>query len=193
MCDNGAGETDLDGVERMTNTPLRASGRITRALVLEALAKGKRVRLRFAGHSMTPLLAPGDEILVEPLPDTLRAGDVVLFRSAETFVAHRVLQARRRRKVPSVAVKGDHSLQGPETLARSDLLGLVVARCRGSSTLDLRSPPQRAVGTALALASPWAVRLASWMPGPFRRGLRRCLYRLAGLRGETGSGTMTFE
>jgi phage repressor protein C with HTH and peptisase S24 domain len=54
---------------------------------------GQTVKLRAFGHSMTPAIASGDAIIVEPvMASQLRVGDVVLCRSGRHFIAHRIAQ-----------------------------------------------------------------------------------------------------
>lgn len=52
---------------------------------------GQTVKLRAFGHSMTPAIASGDVVIVEPVTVShLRVGDVVLCRSGRHFIAHRI-------------------------------------------------------------------------------------------------------
>ncbi len=56
---------------------------------------GKRKRFKIEGHSMLPLLSPGEEVLVKPL-DRLNAGDIgafehngnVLIKCVEAYTEH---------------------------------------------------------------------------------------------------------
>ncbi|MCP4662351.1 MAG: hypothetical protein GY856_43690, partial [bacterium] len=41
---------------------------------------GRRPRLRMVGSSMRPLIAEGNELLIEPRPARVRLGDVALYR-----------------------------------------------------------------------------------------------------------------
>jgi hypothetical protein len=154
-----------------------------RALVLEALARGRTVRLGFGGGSMSPLLAPGDSIRVGPIRGAPRRGDIVLYLSGDVFVAHRVLRAPRGGAPDAYLVKGDFTEKGAESLPRDRILGLVLARERRGRRLDLRSGAQRAFGLLASAASPWAVRSGLLLPRPVRRALKTALFLLAGVRG----------
>jgi hypothetical protein len=147
-------------------------------MTLQALAVGKTVRLGFMGGSMSPLLRPGDAIRVGPAPSRLRAGDVVLYLSGEVLVAHRVIRTPSARSGSPLRVKGDFAAGQAESLPRSRVLGLVLARDRNGERLDLRTPFHLFLGRCLALASPWAVGLGLLFPRPVRRGLKRLLFRL---------------
>jgi Peptidase S24-like len=67
---------------------------VTRIEATELFVRaGQTVKLRAFGHSMTPAIASGDAVIVEPVPAShLRVGDVVLCRSGRHFIAHRIAQ-----------------------------------------------------------------------------------------------------
>ena len=156
---------------------------IARTMVLQALEEGRVVRLGFMGPSMSPLLRPGDGIRVGPLPPKLRVGDIVLYPSGETLVAHRVLQLAPAGEANAFVVKGDFSEGGAEILQRSKCLGLVLSRERRGITLYLRSPFHLLLGRLLALASPWAVKSGLALPRPMRKAMKWALFRLFGVHG----------
>lgn len=150
---------------------------VSRRFVLDALAAGHRVGLHFAGTSMRPWLCAGDRILVEPCRARPGPGDVVLYPAGDRLVAHRVVGRRHRQGRARLLVKGDFTSVDPEPLDPARVLGVVVGRRRGSSTLDLRSKRQRFLGRAAALLSPWAIRAGLALPRPARRGLKSALFR----------------
>lgn len=163
----------------------RAAGR---ALILEALTRGRRVRLGFGGTSMQPLLCEGDVIEVWAPPRPPRTGDVVLYLSGDALVAHRVLAPSA--DGTALLVKGDFTSGNPERLDRDRVLGIVAARLRGGARLDLSTPFMTAAGRLLARLSPVAVPLGLSLPRPLRRGLRRVALRLLGApRTATHGGT----
>jgi hypothetical protein len=65
---------------------------VTRIEATELFVRaGQTVKLRAFGHSMTPAIASGDAVIVEPIMAShLRIGDVVLCRSGRHFIAHRI-------------------------------------------------------------------------------------------------------
>ena len=83
------------------------------ALVLDLLARGKSVRLRIRGESMTPFFPEGTMVTLHPCrPDELRRGIPVLARTTRSdYVFHRILRLEDGR----VILQGDGNLQGTET------------------------------------------------------------------------------
>ncbi|MHC5037316.1 MAG: S24/S26 family peptidase [Planctomycetota bacterium] len=149
-----------------------------RDLVLEALGRGKPVRLGFQGTSMTPLLRAGDTLLVGPPPKSLHLGDIVLYRSSDVFVVHRVIRREIHRDGLHALVKGDFTPQGVQRLPPGGVLGRVLTRRRGEADLDLRSPPLRVLGVVIALLSPWAIRWGLVLPRQLRHGIKKTLVRI---------------
>ncbi len=81
------------------------------------LRAGRPVRCRAAGSSMKPLIVPGADLEVQPVPaEELRPGDVLLFQDGTRLVAHRLV---RRVDDPERGrlfyVQGDnrHDVEGP--------------------------------------------------------------------------------
>ncbi len=70
---------------------------------LALLAEGRDVTLPFAGISMKPTLQQGDKIVLSPLARPVQRYDVVLYRSGDRYLLHRVLAVRRH----CLIVRGD--------------------------------------------------------------------------------------
>lgn len=65
-------------------------------LSTELLGRGKRVRFRAPGRSMYPTIRENEAITVEPVaPQDVKVGDIILYRSGESVVAHRVIRIER--------------------------------------------------------------------------------------------------
>lgn len=72
----------------------------------EACDKGQDVYLRAQGRSMRPLYPSGTLFLIKPLrPDDLRLGDLILIRTHDGAVLHRLLRHDRKRR--RLVTKGD--------------------------------------------------------------------------------------
>ncbi len=97
----------------MTSSSLSANSHTPRAFVvpnavvfeeaLAVLADGRDVTLPFSGISMLPTLRQGDKIVLSPLVRPVRRYDVVLYRSGDRYVLHRILAVRRN----GLIVRGD--------------------------------------------------------------------------------------
>jgi signal peptidase I len=124
------------------------------------------------GASMTPTLSGEDIVEVEPCAQA-RAGDVLLFKSGDKLVIHRVVAV----KPEGLMTRGDHNRQADASLlAPGDIVGRVVAAYRGSQKRRINSGIGgqlfclqirilRSLYRALAPGYRWAVRrgIARWV------------------------------
>ncbi len=61
-------------------------------LVIDLLKDGYKVSFNAPGHSMYPTIMANESVVVEPVePLTVHKGDIVLYRSNGSLIAHRVL------------------------------------------------------------------------------------------------------
>ena len=61
-------------------------------LVSDLLKDGYSVKFNAPGHSMYPTILANEPVLVEPIdPDEIQRGDIVLYRSNGSLIAHRVM------------------------------------------------------------------------------------------------------
>ena len=61
-------------------------------LVTDLLKDGYSVKFNAPGHSMYPTILANEPVLVEPIdPDEVHRGDIILYRSNGSLIAHRVM------------------------------------------------------------------------------------------------------
>ena len=61
-------------------------------LVIDLLKDGYKVSFNAPGHSMYPTILANESVVVEPVePMTVHTGDIVLYRSNGSLIAHRVM------------------------------------------------------------------------------------------------------
>ena len=108
------------------------------AVVEAALASGVRVRFRAYGTSMHPAIRDGETIAVEPVDvaDVVR-GDILLYRSRERLLAHRVEAVAERRGVRTLQTRGDAMLGLDAPVGAAEVIGRVTAVVRGSRAVRL--------------------------------------------------------
>jgi len=129
------------------------------ALLQQALAREGRFRWRLRGDSMTPALPPGCQIEIVPLPARVRLGDVIVFASGATLIAHRLVARGHNHWI----TQGDNRRAPDPPLRPGQALGLVSAGYRGGVRFWPRSPVRLrglAWGGPLSPAAPAASRLA---------------------------------
>lgn len=100
------------------------------ALVEEQLADGGRVKINIGGKSMLPTLSGKDTILLEPLKEEPREGDILFFREGGRHIIHRLI----RREGDIYILQGDNNI-GTERVKRDAMLGRLVKVIRADGTV----------------------------------------------------------
>ncbi len=143
------------------------------ALVSDLLRAHGHVRIRALGGSMFPVIRSGDVLSIRRCAaDAVQPGDVVLLRADERLFAHRLIEKRDERDLPSLVTRGDAHWRNDPLRPASALLGQVVSVIRNGrppvATLRL-TPARRLAG----LAATEATRVARRVRGVIRRIARR--------------------
>ena len=121
-------------------------------LIREEMAQGTAFRFRVISGSMAPLIAAGDEIVVERASaDRVRRGDIVLYAVGGTFHTHRLLARRKHGGATLLVTKGDTSLNPDQPWREEQLLGKIVAIRREDRTIDLGSGKWRVINRLLGV------------------------------------------
>ncbi len=131
-------------------------------LFLSSLAEGKEVRLRVDGTSMSPLLKPGDQVVLQrATPQQLQKGDLVVVRRQHDMVTHRLVHQNAGQWL----TKGDNSRYPDLPALENQVLGKVIAIAKTNQTIDLQT-------TRWQFLNRWLASL-SWMEASlFRLGRR---------------------
>jgi signal peptidase I len=144
--------------------------------VAGALQSHSRVVLRVYGASMLPWVRPGDVVVIHSAsPDTVRCGDVVLFRRSDSLYVHRIVEKRGLRRGARFLAKGDANPHADGIIGQEEILGRVVNLYRGNRLIDLDSPGQLMLGLLIAQFSRSSslgyllTRVASGVARPARR------------------------
>jgi hypothetical protein len=132
------------------------------ANIAEALEQHGRVSLRVQGTSMLPWMRPGDIASIRRVSaDTIRCGDVVLFRRKSQLFVHRIIEKRGARGAAQFRAKGDAHPTCDGLVEQQELLGRVVRIYRRGRRIDLDAPGQLALGL---LISQLSLRSRFWYP-----------------------------
>jgi len=100
-----------------------------------------------AGGSMMPLIANGDEVLLQFDFHDLHRGDIVVFRRdtlrPDGLIAHRIIRVYQDDRDRVILTKGDNCAMADAPVARQDILGRVVAIRRAGESMDMDTPARR--------------------------------------------------
>ena len=102
--------------------------------------------------SMMPLLRTGDEVLVQSVnPDNIRPGDIIVFKDQDKLIVHRVIR-RYKNGSPTFLQKGDCTTAA-EIIRSEDVIGKVIAVCKGTKIIRLNDGIWKVVNYILTLFS----------------------------------------
>jgi signal peptidase I len=118
-----------------------SSNQLLLDLSTELLGRGKRVRFRAPGRSMYPTIRENEAITVEPVaPQDVKVGDIILFRSGESVVAHRVVRIERGKGETLRFILREDTLGTlDQPVVAEQILGKVVSVERAGRNIDLYS------------------------------------------------------
>jgi hypothetical protein len=114
--------------------PIDATGTLAtaRAVVFAAYRDNRRSSwIQATGRSMTPLIRPGDELLVDFGAMPVHFGQVVLFSQRHVQVAHRFVGWDTTGDTPMLLAKGDAEALADAPIPTDLVLGVVRAIRRG--------------------------------------------------------------
>ena len=124
-------------------------------LITELLQDGYKVSFSAPGHSMYPTIMANETIVIEPIdPETVRMGDIILYRTNGRLIAHRVVginvssgnsssshsdfgtQSSTHTPHHLFTFRGDASPSCDAPVAADQILGKVVAIERNDCNID---------------------------------------------------------
>ncbi len=118
------------------------------------LDAGGELRLAVTGGSMRPALAEGDYLVVRPVTQPPRVGEVVVYARGGHLWAHRLLA-----RSPSgrfMLTKGDARGRPDSPVSPGEIIGRAVAVERAGRRMSLESLGSRLAGLAVSLSGPAA-------------------------------------
>ncbi|MCB9103879.1 MAG: S24/S26 family peptidase [Anaerolineales bacterium] len=120
---------------------------------------GQRKTITVHGHSMQPLLRPGDRLTVACGVTTFRRGDLVVFYRQQQLVVHRAVRLNRSTTGLTLVTKGDNALRCDAPLTINQVVGRVSGLSRGGQTVSIDRPGWRGVNHIIACLSLGSGRL----------------------------------
>src|SRR5258707_4465025 len=147
-----------------------------------ALKRRGRISLRVHGTSMQPWVRPKDIAMIRQISiESVRCGDVVLFRRQNRLLVHRIVEKRGSLNASQLFSKGDAHPTSDGVVQEQELLGRVMRIYRNGRRIDLDAPRQLALGlfiSQLSLHSRFwypLAKLAAIVTRPVRRRINALL------------------
>ena len=140
---------------------MRKKEQIKEELWCQALVNGHTMRYRALGGSMSPFIKNGSILTIKPGGRAF-IGDVILYRSGNGMIAHRVIRRKDFDEGTFLVTKGDN-LRHPDALVTpSDILGKVVRMESNGKEIQLQKDS----------FYPWLYSIGDI---PFNKGIRKNL------------------
>ncbi len=119
----------------------------------EVLDRGRTLRFKAKGGSMSPFIRNGDVVEVVPFRGKINFGDVILYHSfCGSPVVHRVIH----RNTESIIAKGDSTPGFDQPVLFKQVLGRVVSVEKNGWCIRLDKPVGKLLNILLALISPFS-------------------------------------
>ncbi len=110
------------------------------SLISASLAKGDAPPLEVISGSMTPLLAIGDQVIIENCPASqLQVGDIIVVRAPDMLVTHRFCAMYEDDEDVWLILRGDRRMGYDAPVRINEYIGRIAARQRGERTLSLKT------------------------------------------------------
>ncbi len=102
------------------------------------------------GRSMLPFLREGDYVVVSHSQNSIKRGDIIVFKQAGTLVAHRVM---RLQNGATFITKGDNTPHFDPPVEASQMVGRVLTVKRNNHATALDTPVWRVVGWLIVITT----------------------------------------
>ncbi len=123
------------------------------SIAQEVLGRGRILKFKAKGGSMSPFIRNGDVVEVVPVKGKMNLGDIILYHSSYgNPVVHRVIQRNKE----SIITKGDSVPNSDQPIFSKQVLGRVVAIEKNGWCIRLDRPMGRLLNILLATISPFS-------------------------------------
>ncbi len=131
---------------------------------------------KLKGFSMYPTLKPGDVGLVEKCrPETLKIGDIVVFKSNNILIGHRIVDIKTKNGETIFIAKGDKNLNNDAPFTSNELLGKITSFERNNRRKKINSQVMNFRRFSALYFPSFALRIYNFM---FRIRNRKDSFRL---------------
>lgn len=124
----------------------------------ELLNEGATLKVTAGGLSMFPFLRKGDVIyLKKQKKEDYKNGDIVVFKTSEKFIAHRLIKLKKEENKIMALCKGDSLVKYDKAFPVEQVLGKVISVERNGVKLNYLSDRLRKNAQIIANLSPYLI------------------------------------
>ncbi len=122
------------------------------------LSEGNLIKVKVGGISMFPFIRRGDIAYISKVKEEgYEIGDVIVFKTKEKFIAHRLLSFRFNKSGKYAIPKGDSTLKFDEPIKVDQILGKVIRIKRKHRSIDFTTKKAKSRARNIALMSPYMI------------------------------------
>jgi len=123
-------------------------------LTEELLKEGFIIQINVGGYSMFPYLRKGNTIFIKKESiNTLKTGDVIVFRSVNKMIAHRIISIRKKNSQVKILTKGDSLGFFDKPMTEERYIGKIIEIYRNDKTILIDTPIHLLLNKLIALIS----------------------------------------
>ncbi|MBU0634317.1 MAG: nucleotidyltransferase family protein [Candidatus Omnitrophica bacterium] len=127
------------------------------------------------GFSMWPFLKTGDKVVISKRPaETLKIGDVILYRTSNKIVCHRLIREVKTEKKRFFYARGDSSTDSAELVDEKMILGKIASVIKNGQVISYLDKRQEIINLIIVYISPLiagAIGLIKPLYGRLKRGV----------------------
>ena len=107
------------------------------------------------GFSMWPYMKPDERLIFKKVPpETLRIGDIVLYKANNQTICHRLVRKIGHREEQLLYVRGDNSTSSPELITKQMFLGKAIAIIRDGKAVSLTTKRRWFINRVIVTIAP---------------------------------------
>jgi len=107
------------------------------------------------GFSMWPFLNAEERLIIKKTSiEDLRVGDIILYRSDNQLVCHRLVRKVKEKERYLLYARGDNSFSAPELVRQERLFGRAIGIIKNGKMLSLTGRKQQFINRFIVLIAP---------------------------------------
>jgi len=107
----------------------------------ELLNEGFELQITLGGYSMSPYLSNGETVIIKKESfNSLKIGDIIVFRSGSKMIAHRIIVIRKNKQRTALFTKGDSLVFFDKPITEERYIGKIKEFLRNNKSIKIDTP-----------------------------------------------------